>query len=133
MTFLDERHIQELAEKITDKYYKKDKAAQRRWGAEGREKTIYDTKWTLKRLELAVDLNDSKLFFKYIDWLIHVLLSRNVKYKVIVEHTKICLDVLKPEAKKDKSKKATKSLELFEKAYDYILNNVPEPKIKKAS
>jgi len=130
MAFLDEVHIQLMAEKITDKYYQKDKAAQRRWGTEGREKTIYDTKWTLKRLELAVDLNEHKLFFKYIDWLIHVLLSRNVKFKVIVEHTKICLDVLKLEAKKDKSKKAKDAVKLLEEAYDYILNNAPEPKIK---
>lgn len=130
MAFLDELHIQVLAEKITDRYYKKDKGAQRRWGKEGREKTIYDTKWTLKRLELAVDLNEHKLFFKYLDWLTHVLMSRNVKFGVIIEHTNMCLDVLKAEAKKEKSSKAKKTVRLLEEGYEYLLNNAPPPKIE---
>jgi hypothetical protein len=124
MPFLDDSNIQKLAERITEAYYKKDKDA-KRWGKHGWEQTIYDTKWTLRRLETSIYLKNPKIFFDYLDWLVIVLTSRNVSFGIIFDHTEICLDILKKESKKTKS--ATKYVKLLEKGLEHLRNNAPPP------
>ena len=132
MGFLDDEAIERLAKKITEKYYKFDKGALKRWGPEGKEKTVYSTKKTLQRLRTCVELDDIKRFHTYMDWLCTVMLSRKIKFKVIFDHTKICYEVLQSEWKKEKnvSKKntASKYVYFIKNGLDYLQNNAPPPK-----
>ena len=126
MEFLDDETIERLANQITEKYYKFDKGAMKRWGIVGKEKTVYSTKKTLKKLETFVYLNDIDGFLKYLDWLVAVMMSRDIKFKVIYDHTEICYKVIKSEGMKEKNKSkqnsAKKCIKFLEKGLEYLKN-----------
>ena len=132
LEFLDDEAIERLSKKITEKYYKHDKLAIKRWGSEGKEKTIYSTKKTLQRLRTCVELDDIERFHNYMDWLCTVMLSRKIKFKVIFDHTEICYKVLKSEWEKEtntrKKKLASKYVQFMKSGVDYLKNNAPLPK-----
>ena len=132
LDFLDDETIERLAKKITEKYYQRDKLAIKRWGAEGKEKTVYSTKKTLRRLRTCVELDDVERFNDYMDWLCTVMLSRKIKFKVIFDHTEICYKVLKSEFEKEKntSKKnsASKYVYFIKSGLNYLQNNAPPSK-----
>ena len=111
LEFLDDEKIERLSKKITEEYYELDKGALRRWGSVGKEKTLYSTKKTLKKLETFVYLNDIQSFIEYMDWLVLVMTSRNIKFKIIYEHTNICYKVMKLEARREKLESKKKSAE----------------------
>ena len=132
MEFLDDEAIERLAKKITEKYYKHDKLALKRWGVDGKEKTVYSTKKTLQRLRTCVLLDDLQRFHTYMDWLCTVMLSRKIEFNVIFDHTEICYKVLKSEFQKEKNpsrkKSASKYVYFIESGLDYLKNNAPPPK-----
>ena len=109
MEFLDDEAIERLAKKITEKYYRLDKGALKRWGPEGKEKTVYSTKKTLQRLRTCVELDDVERFYHYMDWLTTVMTSRKIQFKVIFDHTEICYKVIKAEWSKEKNKSKKES------------------------
>ena len=128
---MDDETIERLAKKITEKYYKLDKGALRRWGVEGKEKTVYSTKKTLQRLRTCVELDDIQTFFRYLDWLVVVMTSRKIKFKVIFDHTEICFKVIKSESGKEKNKSRKnllKYVQFMEEGLEYLRNNAPPPK-----
>ncbi|MDH3313831.1 MAG: hypothetical protein OEM28_11915 [Nitrosopumilus sp.] len=93
LEFLDGEMIERLSKKITEEYYKFDKTALKRWGIEGKEKIIYSTKQTLKRLRTCVELDDAERFCSYMDWLTTVMTSRKIKFDVVFNHTEICCQI----------------------------------------
>ena len=76
----------------------------KRWGPVGKEKTVYSTKWTLKRLNTCVELDNTGMFQDYMKWLVTVMTSRKIKMQVIFDHTEICYKVIKEESLKEKNK-----------------------------
>ena len=132
MEFLDDEAIERLAKKITEKYYKFDKGALKRWGPEGKEKTAYSTKKTLRRLRTCVELDDIMRFCHYMDWLTTVMTSRKIQFKVIFDHTEICYKVIKSEWSKEKNKSkktsAAKYVHFMKEGLEYLRNNTPPPK-----
>ena len=127
---MDDEKIERLSKKITDEYYELDKGALRRWGSVGKEKTLYSTKKTLKKLETFVYLNDIQGFIKYLDWLVLVMTSRDIKFKIIYEHTNICYKIIKLEVKKEKleskKKSAKKCIQFLEEGIKHLegINNL---------
>jgi len=123
--FLDDEAIERLAKKITEKYYKFDKGALKRWGPEGKEKTVYSTKKTLQRLRTCVELDDVERFCHYMDWLTTVMTSRKIKFKVIFVHTEICYKVIKSEWSKEKNKSkktsAAKYVYFMKEGLDFVI------------
>ena len=132
MEFLDDEAIERLAKKITEKYYSFDKGALKRWGSEGKEKTVYSTKKTLQRLRTCVELDDVERFCSYMEWLTTVMTSRKIKFNVIFDHTEICYKVIKTEwsKEKDKSKKesAAKYDHFMKVGLEHLKNNAPMSK-----
>ena len=132
MEFLDDEAIERLAKKITEKYYVLDKGALRRWGVEGKEKTVYSTKKTLQRLRTCVELDDIERFCNYMEWLTTVMTSRKIKFNVIFDHTEICYNAIKSEWSKEKNKSkkisAAKYVHFMKVGLEYLKNNAPVPK-----
>jgi len=131
MEFLDDEAIERLAKKITEKYYAYDKGVLRRWGAEGKEKTVYSTKKTLQRLRTCVELDDVDRFCNYIEWLTAVMTSRKIKFNVIFDHTEICYKVVKSEWSREKQVKknsAAKYVHFMKEGLEHLKNNAPIPK-----
>lgn len=127
LEFLDDEMIERLSKKITEEYYKFDKPALKRWGIEGKEKTVYSTKQTLKRLRTCVELDDVERFCNYMDWLTTVMTSRKIKFGVIFNHTEICYKVIKAEADKEKNKSrknsALKYYQFMKSGLEHLQNN----------
>jgi hypothetical protein len=132
MEFLDDEAIERLAKEITEKYYAFDKGALRRWGAEGKEKTVYSTKKTLQRLRTCVELDDLERFCSYMEWLTTVMTSRKIKFNVIFDHTEICYKVIKTEWSKEKNKSkkesAAKYAHFMKVGLEHLKNNAPMSK-----
>ena len=132
MEFLDDEAIERLSKKITEKYYTFDNGAMRRWGTEGKEKTVYSTKKTLQRLRTCVELDDVDRFCNYIEWLTTVMISRKIKFNVIFDHTEICYKVIKSEWSKEKNKSKKKSaaryVHFMKAGLEHLRNNAPIPK-----
>ena len=132
MDFLDDEAIERLAKKITEQYYKFDKGALRRWGSEGKEKTVYSTKKTLQRLRTCVELDDVERFCHYMEWLTTVMTSRKIQFKVILNHTEICYKVIKSEWSKEKNKSKRNSssnyVHFMKAGLDHLQNHAPPPK-----
>jgi hypothetical protein len=132
MEFLDDEAIERLAKKITEKYYAFDKGALRRWGSEGKEKTVYSTKKTLQRLRTCVELDDVERFCSYMEWLTAVMTSRKIKFNVIFDHTEICYKTIKSEWSKEKNKSrknsGAKYVHFMKEGLEHLKNNAPTPK-----
>ena len=132
MEFLDDETVERLAKKITEKYYTFDKDALRRWGPEGKEKTVYSTKKTLQRLRTCVELEDIERFCNYMEWLTTVMTSRKIKFNVVFDHTEICYKVIKTEWSKEKNKSkkesAARCVHFMKTGLEYLRNNAPIPK-----
>ena len=129
LEFLDDETIERLSKKITEAYYKFDKFALKRCGIEGKEKTIYSTKMTLKKLRTCVELDDVDRFCNYMDWLTIVMTSRKIKFEVIFNHTEIIYNVIKSEWSKEKNKSkknfAVKYVHFMKSGLEYLRNNAP--------
>jgi hypothetical protein len=129
MEFLDDEAIERLAKKITEKYYAFDKGALKRWGSEGKEKTVYSTKKTLQRLRTCVELDDIERFCSYMEWLTAVMTSRKIKFNVIFDHTEICYKTIKSEWSKEKNKSkknsAAKYVHFMKVGLEHLKNNAP--------
>ncbi|MDH5569516.1 MAG: hypothetical protein OEX98_06980 [Nitrosopumilus sp.] len=99
---------------------------------EGKEKTTYSTRQTLKRLRTCVELDDAERFCSYMDWLTTVMTSRKIKFDVVFNHTEICCKVIKAEAVKEKNKSrkksAAKHAHFMKTGLEYLRNNAPPPK-----
>lgn len=132
MEFLDNEAIERLAKKITEKYYTFDKGALRKWGTEGKEKTVYSTKKTLQRLRKCVELDDVGRFCSYMEWLTTVMTSRKIKFSVVFDHTEICYKVIKAEWSKEKNKStkesAAKYVHFMKAGLEHLRSNAPIPK-----
>ena len=101
----------------------------KKWGSEGKEKTVYSTKRTLRKLRACVELDDIERFDNYMDWLCTVLLSRKIKFAVIFDHTEICYKVLKSEWEKEtnasKKKSGSTYVRFIKSGLEYLRNNPP--------
>lgn len=99
----------------------------RRWGPEGKEKTVYSTKKTLQKLRTCVELDDVERFCNYMEWLTTVMTSRKIQFRVIFDHTEICYKVIKSEwsNEKNKSKKesAARYAHFMKEGLEHLRNN----------
>jgi hypothetical protein len=103
--YFNDEKILEIANIVTNTYFKRNPDDLKKWGTIGKKHTFDDTIYTLKRLATAVNLNNIKIFNDYVKWLCIVLQSRGVSKKVIINHTEILIEVFDLENKKLKNKK----------------------------
>ncbi|WP_458746526.1 hypothetical protein [Candidatus Nitrosocosmicus sp. T] len=92
--------IAKIADAATNTYFSRDSMAVRKWGETGKRHTYEDTVRTLKQLAIAVYLNEMNIFTDYISWLSIVLQSRYISKDVIINHTKILIDIFQLDLEK---------------------------------
>jgi ribosome-binding ATPase YchF (GTP1/OBG family) len=126
---LNDSLILRIAEEITNKYYRTDPMAVRRWGEQGRHHTYKDTISTIKKLAISVNLDEIKFFEDYAKWLCVVLQSRGISQDVIKTHTKILIEIFeleksKLEKEKERSDEEIKSMEKYLRYLYQALNTI---------
>jgi hypothetical protein len=114
--------ISRIAKDATNKYYRTDPMALKKWGEHGKHHTYKDTISTIKKLAISADMDEIKIFEDYARWLCVVLQSRGISNDVIKTHTRILIEIFEIEKYKIEKKKESndKEIKTMEKYLNYL-------------
>ncbi|GKV57198.1 hypothetical protein NCCP2222_31450 [Sporosarcina sp. NCCP-2222] len=82
-----ELHVKEpIVEAVVKEIYEAYPSLWERFGENGHQRTIEDNHHHLDHLETAFQMDDSRFFIDYTEWLNEILTSRNVGTELIVDN-----------------------------------------------